>query len=153
MTQVVRRHQVHIRAPLEEVFEYVSDLTRHPEWSDGKLKIRAVTSGPIAIGKEYFSEGEFALQKNRPNTVRVSEHEPPHRFGFVARDPAVGEVSHVFTLDQKAGGVLVTRTMSLTMSPLLAFLFGSFVYPFVGGPSMDRSLRRLKTRLEQKRGN
>src|SRR5687767_15971089 len=81
MTTVVRAHRILVRAPLQSVFEYVSDLTRHPEWSGGELKIEAVTPGPIAMGKEYRSRGEVAIQKNRPNTVQVAEYEPPHKFG------------------------------------------------------------------------
>lgn len=153
MTRVVRIHQILVDAPLERVFEYVSDLTRHPEWSGGELKIKEVNPGPIAVGKEYFSEGEVALQKNRPNTVRVSEFEPPHRFGFVATDPDFGDVSHVFTLEQKEDSVRLTRSMTLSLNPVAALLFRFFVYPFVGGPSMDRSLDALKRRLEQNRWN
>lgn len=153
MTKVLLVHRIQVNAPLESAFDYVSDLTRHPEWSSGRLEIEAVTPGPIEIGKEYVSHGEFAIQKDRQNTVRITHYERPHRFGFVARDPAVGDVSHVFTLNEREDGVLITRAMSLSMNPVLAFLFRFFVYPFLGGPSMDRSLRVLKTRLEQKRRN
>ena len=65
MTTVVRTHRVLVRAPLQPAFAYVSDLTRHSEWSGGELKIEAVTPGPIAVGKEYFSRGEVAVQKSR----------------------------------------------------------------------------------------
>src|SRR5512134_1497374 len=98
MTTVVRTHRILVHAPLQRTFDYVSDLTRHPEWSDGELKIEAATPGPIEIGKEYVSRGEVAIQKDRPNTVRVSKYEPPHTFGFIAKDPDFGDVSHVFTL-------------------------------------------------------
>ncbi len=153
MTNVLLVHKIQVNAPLEAAFDYVSDLTRHPEWSSGRLEIKAVTQGPVEIGKEYISHGEFAIQKDRQNTVRITQYEPPHRFGFVARDPAVGEVSHVFTLDQNEDGVLVTRTMTLSLNPIVAFLFRFFTYPFLGAPSMDRSLRSLKIKLEHTRGN
>jgi hypothetical protein len=76
MTVVVRTHKVLVKASLQRAFEYVSDLTRHPEWSDGELKIEEITPGPVAIGKEYHSRGEVAIQKDRPNTVRISHYEP-----------------------------------------------------------------------------
>src|SRR5215207_3461276 len=109
MTTVVRTHQVLAHAPLQSTFDYVSDLTRHPEWSGGELKIKAVTPGPVAVGKEYVSHGEVAVQKNRPNTVQITEYESPHRFGFVANDPDFGNVSHVFTFTAQDGGVLIKR--------------------------------------------
>jgi len=150
MTTVVRTHQVLVRTPLQPTFEYVSDLTRHPEWSGGELKIQAVAPGPVAIGKEYVSHGEVAVQKNRPNRVQISEYEPPHKFGFVANDPDFGNVSHVFTFMEENGGVLIKRTMTLSLNPILAFLFRFFIYPLIGSPSMEKSLAALKTKLEEK---
>lgn len=148
MTTVVHSHQVLVYAPLQAVFDYVSDLTRHPEWSSGELKIEAVTPGPVAAGKEYFSRGEFAVQKDRPNTVRISEVQPPYAFGFVAHDPSVGNVSHLFTFSEEQGGVRVTRTMTVDLNPFAAFFFRFFIYPWIGSPSMEKSLAALKARLE-----
>ena len=149
MTTVLRTHRILVNAPLQEAFDYVSDLTRHPEWSGGELKIEATTPGPIAIGKEYFSRGEVVVQKDRPNTVRVSVYEPPHRFGFVAKDPDFGDVSHVFTFTKQDGGVLIERAMTVSLNPIIAFGFRFLIYPFVGGPSMNRSLAKLKEKLER----
>jgi uncharacterized protein YndB with AHSA1/START domain len=144
----MRSHQVFVRAPLQSVFDYVSDLTRHPEWSGGELKIEAVTPGPIAVGKQYFSRGEVAVQKDRPNTVRISEYEPPHKFRFVSNDPDFGDVSHIFTFTGQGPGVLLERTMTVNLNPIVAFLFRFFIYPFIGRPSMNKSLAMLKEKLE-----
>ena len=148
MTAVVRSHRIFVHAPLQLVFEYVSDLTRHPEWSAGELKIEAVTPGPIAVGKEYFSRGEVAVQKDRPNTVRISEYVPPHQFGFVSNDPDFGDVSHIFTFTEQTGGVLIERRMTVSLNPIVAFLFRFFIYPLIGRPSMNKSLAKLKEKLE-----
>lgn len=149
MRTIQRTHQIHVRAPLHLAFEYVSDLTRHPEWSDGRLEIRPLGPGPVGVGKEYRSYGEVTLQKRRPNTVRVTGYDPPHRFSFVANDPDAGDISHVFTLTQEGGQVLIQRTMTLSLPAVLAFLFQTLVYPLVGSPSMEKSLMRLKARLEE----
>jgi uncharacterized protein YndB with AHSA1/START domain len=149
MSTIQRTHQIRVRAPLHVVFEYVSDLTRHPEWSDGRLEIQELSASPVGIGKEYRSYGEVTLQKRRPNLVRVTEYQPPHRFSFVANDPDAGDISHVFTLTEQGEQVLIERTMTLSFPPILAFLFQILVYPLVGSPSMEKSLRRLKARLEE----
>jgi hypothetical protein len=148
MTTVIKTSQILVHAPLESTFEYVSDLSRHPEWNSG-LKIEAMTPGPIAVGKEYLSHGVVVVQKTRPNTVRVSQYEPPHKFGFVANDPDFGEASHVFTFSAQDGEMLITRTMSLVLNPIVAFLFSNFVYPLIGGPSMKKSMAALKVKLEE----
>lgn len=153
MTTVIRSHRILVHAPLQSAFEYVSDLTRHPEWSGGELRIEAVTPGPVEVGKAYFSQGEVAIQKDRPNTVRVSVYEPLHTFGFVANDPDFGDVSHVFTFTEHMEGVLITRTMTLSLNPIVALLFRFFIYPLIGSPSMEKSLAALKTRLEGNQRN
>jgi len=149
MTTVTRSHQILVHAPLQSVFNYVSDLTRHPEWSGGELKIEAVAPGPVAVGKEYVSRGEVAGQKDRPNRVQITEYESPRRFGFVANDPDFGEVPHVFTFAEQDGGTLVKRTMTVSLHPIMAFLFRFFIYPLIGRPSMDKSLAMLKAKLEE----
>jgi len=146
---VVRSHQVIVHAPLQTVFDYVSDLTRHPEWSGGRLKIGAITPGPVTVGKEYLSHGDAAGQKDRPNRVQVTQYESPHRFGFVAKDPDFGKVTHEFTFTEQDGEVLIRRTMTLSLNPIVAFLFRFFVYPLIGSPSMDKSLAALKAKLEE----
>jgi uncharacterized protein YndB with AHSA1/START domain len=148
MTTVVRSHQILIHAPLQVTFDYVSDLTRHPEWSGGELKVEAVTSGPITVGKEYVSRGEVAIQKDRPNRLQITEYKPPHTFGFAAQDPDFGRVTHVFTFAEQSGGVLVTRTMTVILNPLVAFGFRFFVYPLIGSPSMNKAMEKLKAKLE-----
>lgn len=149
MTTVVRTHEILVGAPLQTAFDYVSDLTRHPEWSGGELKIEALTPGPIAVGKEYFSRGEVAVQKDRPNRVQVTEYEPPHRFGFVAKDPDFGNVAHMFIFARQGEEVLIQRIMTLSLNPVVALLFRFFIYPWIGRPSMDKSLGKLKAKLEE----
>lgn len=153
MTTVVRISQVLVHAPLQKAFDYVSDLTRHPEWSGGELKIEAVTPSPIAVGREYQSRGEVAVQKNRPNTVQISQYESPHTFGFTAKDPDFGNVSHVFTFTEHNGGVLITRTMTVNLNPIVALAFRFLIYPLIGRPSMNKTIARLKAKLEENPGS
>jgi uncharacterized protein YndB with AHSA1/START domain len=149
MVTVVRSHQILVHAPLQSVFDYVSDLTHHPEWSEGRLRIEAVSSNPIGVGKEYLSHGDVAVQKDRPNTVQVTQYESPHRFAFVSKDPDFGKVPHEFTFSEQTGGVLITRTMTVTLNPIVAFAFRFFIYPLIGSPSMEKSFAKLKAKLEE----
>ena len=150
MTAVTNTYHVVINAQPEVVFAYVSDLTRHPEWSGGRLKIEAVSTGPVAVGSEYISHGDVAGQKDRPNELRVTQYQPPSRFAFVAKDPGFGEVSHEFTFKPQAGGTLMERTVTLTMSPVKAFGFRAFIRPLIGQPQMDKAFATLKAKLEQR---
>ncbi|MCC7187187.1 MAG: SRPBCC family protein [Anaerolineales bacterium] len=148
MTSITRSVQILINTNLQAAFDYVSDLTKHPEWSGGELRLEAVSSEPIQVGKEYVSKGEFAIQKERPNKLKVTEFEPPRKFGFVANDPTIGDVFHTFTFVEKGNQVLITRAIRLNLNPFMAFGFTLFVYPLTGNPSMKKAFRNLKARLE-----
>ena len=148
MISITRSIQTLINTNLQTAFDYVSDLTKHPEWSGGELKIEAVSSEPIQVGKEYLSKGEVAIQKDRPNKLKVTEFESPRKFGFVANDPDFEDVFHTFTFAEKENQVLITRTMRLNVNPFIAFGFTFFVYPLIGNPSMKRAFQNLKAKLE-----
>ncbi len=150
MPTLTNTHRVVINALPEAVFTYVSDLTRHPEWSGGRLKVEAVSPGPVVVGSRYLSHGDVAGQKDRPNELRVTQYQPSTRFVFVAQDPSFGEVSHEFTFKPQAGGTLMERTVTIIMSPVPAFVFRTFIHPLVGKPMMDKALAALKTKLERR---
>ncbi len=149
MPIITRFIETIINAPIQSIFDSISDLTRHPQWSGGNLNIEAVTPGPIAAGKEYLSRGDVGrVQKARGNKVRVTEYAPPHQFAFVSSDPDFGEVTHLFTLAQEGSSVRLRRQMTLTLNPLIAFGFTFLTYPLLGKPSLQRDFARLKARLE-----
>jgi uncharacterized protein YndB with AHSA1/START domain len=146
MTTTTRTSRVMLNAPPEAVFKYVSDLTKHPEWSGGPLKVEAVSTGPVAVGSTYHSSGG---ETERPNDLRVTQLEPPTRFTFVATDPAFGDVLHEFTFQAQSGGTLMERAVTSTSPPVVAFLFRAFLYPRVGKPLMDKAMAKLKAKFEQ----
>ena len=149
MTDVSNVYRVVINAAPDKIFAYVSDLTRHSEWSGGELRIESLTPGPVAVGSQYKSFGEVAVQKNRPNELRVTHYEPPTRFTFNAQDHDFGKVIHDFVFTPEQGGTLVERTVSMKMNPLMAFAFRLFIRPMIGQPMMDKAFARLKEKLEK----
>jgi hypothetical protein len=44
--------------------------------------------------------------------------------------------------------VLIEREMTLSLHPLVALVFRFLIYPFVGRPSMNKALAKLKEKLE-----
>ncbi len=149
MTTVVKSYVVHIYAPLEQVFSYVSDLTKHSEWSGGRLKVEALTPGPVAVGSLYRSVGDLPNQKDRVNELRVVQLRPPDRFVFVAQDPTFGPVSHEFSFTNDKG-TRVERAVVTNMSPLMAFASQFIIEPLIAKPMMDRAMANLKKEMERR---
>ena len=148
MAAKTNTYRVTIRAAQEIVFKYVSDLTRHPEWSGGRLRVEARSPGPVTAGSQFESWGDLPQQKDRHNDLRVTLYQPPGLFTFIAKDPDFGEVEHAFTFESKAQGTEVVRTVTTSVPVLMALLSRFFLHPLIGKPMMDKSMRRLKERLE-----
>ena len=150
MTKVINTFTTFINAKPEDVFAYVSDLTRHGEWSGAPLTVEAVSNGPIAVGSQYRSRGDLPGQKGRPNELRVTQYQAPTRFSFVAQDPSFGGVTHDFTFQPQNNGTLMERTVTAQVNPLVAFAFRNFIFPMIGKPQMDKALAALKAKMESK---
>ena len=148
MTTIATTFSVFINAQPETVFAYVADLTKHGEWSGGRLIVEAVTSGPAGVGSQYRSRGDLPGQKERPNELRVTQYQAPTRFSFVTQDPSFGGVTHDFTFKPQNNGTLMERTVTVHMNPFVAFAFRNFIFPLVGKPQMDKALAALKAKME-----
>jgi len=136
-----------IQTTPENVFAYVSDLTRHPEWASDPVQITATTNGPIGIGSRYHSEAQSHGITFKAELV-VTQYEPPARFGFSGKD-ATGKFSHEFLLSAHKDGTLLQRNIHFDASFLQWLTFLVVIYP-VRIPSAKRTLNLLKKRLEQK---
>jgi uncharacterized protein YndB with AHSA1/START domain len=138
--------EIWIKASVEEVFAYVSDLTRHTEWADNPLEITPVTGGAPGLGSRYRSAAQ-SHGVNFYTELVVTVFEPPRLFGFGGAD-STGEFSHEFSFSASKDGTLVKRriTFQTTFSQWLMYLV--VLYP-VRRPSAMRTLRRLKKRLEK----
>ncbi len=145
MTTIRNTSRVLVNASPKAAFDYVSDLTKHPEWSGGPLNIESVSSGPVAVGNQYRSIGGV---HNKLNELRVTRFEPPDCFAFVATDPQFGDITHEFLFTAQDAGTLISRTVSASAPPLQAFVFRVFLYPRQGKPLMDKAMAALKNHFD-----
>ena len=44
------KHSIEIDRPQADVFAYLGDPTKHPEWQDGLVASRLETDGPVGVG-------------------------------------------------------------------------------------------------------
>jgi len=97
--------QTQISAPPEEVFAYLSDLEKHPEWSHC-MEIKKTSEGPVGVGASYRSKGKnFGITAN--DTVEVTEHQPNVRFGWRTTGAMGMKFGWSFELQPKEGGTLL----------------------------------------------
>src|SRR6476661_6763603 len=85
----IRTRDVDIDAPVEEVFAYVSDLTRHPEWADQKMEVEHVAGPENGIGATFHTHVDIALPVGHTKddaTVIVREVSAPTHMAYEATD-------------------------------------------------------------------
>jgi uncharacterized protein YndB with AHSA1/START domain len=135
---------IDIPAPPADVFAYVANLTKHPEWSADPLQITALDSGPVEVGSQYRSA---ALVQGRTiqADIRVTEHQPPTRFEFTVTD-LTGTYTHRFTFQPHDGGTRLERHISATLSLPQHLLF-LIVYPLRKRPNTLAALAKLQARF------
>lgn len=80
------------RSP-EEVFAYIADVSRHPEWQDGLVSAAVETEGPLRVGTRVVHRRKLG-PKTVATTSELTAYDPPHVLGFRGIDgPIRGEGS------------------------------------------------------------
>ncbi|MBT3784054.1 hypothetical protein HOF92_03690 [bacterium] len=62
------------RNPIE-VFEYISDFSRNPEWQSGMKEAHFLTEGPLRVGTRYAQVAKF-LGKRIESVFEVTAFDP-----------------------------------------------------------------------------
>lgn len=140
--------QVTINAPIDKVFEYVTDFTRHPEWASQPLEIAEAPQGPLAVGSKVVTVGK--LLGTHRDQVTVTELTPPSRLGYESSGDA-GTWRHWFSLREQGGATVVSKGMeSRKMSTSTKLALPIILLTLGGGVKKD--LAKIKARVEGSAG-
>ena len=97
-------HTLEIDRPVEEVFEYLTDVSRLPEWQSSAES--AAIEGELREGALVREVRSF-MGRRAASTLEVTEYEPPRRFSLrVVEGPIHYWVEH--RLEPLDGRTLVT---------------------------------------------
>jgi uncharacterized membrane protein len=135
-----------IGRPAQEVFAYVSDLARHPEWQDKLLDATVEGEGPIRVGTRVKQTRRVG-RGTRTFTLEVTEHDPPNRLAFQGIDGPVRPQGKI-TFEPLDGG---ERTRYSAQLDFDGHGLGVLLAPLVrrdASRQLPASLQRLKQRLE-----
>lgn len=85
-------HTVEIARPVEEVFDYLTDVARLPEWQESVSEVHV--DGPLAAGSRFRDVREF-MGRRASSTLEVTAFEPPRLFSLrVVEGPISYELEH-----------------------------------------------------------
>jgi uncharacterized protein YndB with AHSA1/START domain len=135
-----------IDRPIEEVWNFINDLSKLSKWNPEVLEPKQTSAGPLGVGTTV----DFGAKMGNSTTtisMRVTEYEPNRRFSFEhISGPLKGTTERDSLETIEAGKTRFTRTGDLKFRG-----FYKLVGPFIA-PSMRRgvvaSLNNLKRMLE-----
>lgn len=146
------KFKIQVDAKPDEVFAYVSDVSRHGEWGNpaSNLAVTKTSDGPIGAGSTFKSTQKFA-GKPASAEVTIRDFQPPRRFSIAAvqgKPPKTATFIHTFTFEPSGSGTVVTKDITRENASPLAAL-GIIFYPAIKADAM-KGLRRLKSTMESR---
>lgn len=136
--------EVTIHRPVSEVFTFLSDIERIPQWVTEMRGVRPTSPQPIAVGSTFDAEASFLGRSLRsPHTV--TGYEPERLFAYRAEGgPLPGTLHYGFTAVPEGTRVRVEAEVT----PHGAFRLAGPLLRRAGRRVYVRSLERLKGVLE-----
>ena len=142
-----KTESVHIDATPEAVYDYVSDIARHPEWAHEQLDI---TMGPEAQKQagSTFSYVTHYMGNAAGNGI-VTEANRPRTFTYECEDKD-GRYRWTFSLQPEGSVTRLTHTMWRLKAPAYFTVLQPILYPILGRKQIAGGLQNIKARLEAK---
>ncbi|WP_186316078.1 SRPBCC family protein [Catellatospora sichuanensis] len=137
---------VRIDAPAAQVFGYLTEVGRHPEWAGNPLTICLTSSAPLRVGSTWESTGRrLGTHLDR---VTVVELDPERRFAYEA-DGDAGRWRSTFTLRADGDATVLHREMrSLRLTWFTRALAPMIL--LTNGFELARNLRKIKACVEKR---
>jgi uncharacterized protein YndB with AHSA1/START domain len=137
-----------INAAPEAVWPWISDLTRHGQWSPKEYSVELVSGEAGAVGSTYRSVGWVPPNdKNHVNEVTITEAVAPSRLVLAAQDGG-GTFTNTFEMEPVDGGTRVTYTLVFPPMKGLNAVLVPILFPLVGKSDLKKRMALLKTRVE-----
>jgi uncharacterized protein YndB with AHSA1/START domain len=143
----VNSMSVSINKSPAEVFAYLSDVSKHAEWSPKPYRVEG-TSGPVQAGDTFASVGTIPGDKNHRNEVTVTECSPPNRLVLDSAEKGQHFIN-TFELAPEGAGTLLTRSMDAPKPPFPLSLVFPLILSAVIKPDVQKGLNNLKANLEK----
>ncbi len=136
---------IHIDAPPEEVFRYVTDIKRHPEWCSNPMEM-TVHDEPVRVGSTFTSVVKaFGSETGQG---KVIEMDAPRRFVYECDTSTSGLWRWTMTLTPESGGTRLSHRGEGLKVPGWFKVMQPLTFPFVGKKMSTKGLAKLKERVE-----
>ena len=137
-----------VQRPPQEVFDYLTQVSRHGEWSPKPWRLEG-NPGPLASGTRFTSYGWVPGDKEHRNEVEVTECAPPSRITWeTTEEQAPGRFVSTYVLTPEGSGTKVDRTFEFPQPTGFVGVIFPVISAFVVKPNFNKGLTLFKQRLE-----
>ncbi|MFC8142665.1 SRPBCC family protein [Streptomyces paradoxus] len=142
------RESIDVDRRPEEVYQYVTDTQRMPEWQLSAVSAERLDEGPVDVGTQVRVTRHIG-RRVMPMTMEVTEYDPPHSWGMRGVDGPVRAQVHGEVEPYDEG-----RRSHVTIDiDFEGHGMGKVLVPLVVRPQVRKELPRneqlLKDRLER----
>ena len=134
-----------VNAPVEKVFSYLADFSRHHEWTLNPVKIEQTSAGPVGGGSTFTSRNRF-MGRELQDKLTVTEFVPNERLVYEG-DGNTGHFRHTFVLQRADGGTRITKRIE-TLRPTLIGRLLAPLFLIVAPRALAGDLKRIKAKVE-----
>ncbi len=103
-----------INRPIEEVFAFVTDFEKAPQWMSELVEAKQTSEGPVGVGTT-ISAVASPLGRRIESTQEVVEYEPNAKYAIKSTSGPVASKDG-YTFEAVAGGTKITRVAEAEMS-------------------------------------
>ena len=136
---------VQIKATPQRVFDYVSDLSRHPEWAAQKVEM-TVHGDPRRPGTTFDAFTYYGVKEVCKGKVLAVE--APRVYSFEADTSTSGRNIWTFEITPDGNGTRVNYGFERQEASFLFKLVQPLMYPIIGRRMLVQGLNNIKSRIE-----
>jgi uncharacterized protein YndB with AHSA1/START domain len=137
---------VDIARPPDEVYAYVTDPSRFPEWQHDVVRVRLQGDGPAGVGARFTTTRRIG-RVEQTTTQEVTELDPPRRWAARGVDGPFRPSAAITVEPLDGGGSRVTFALDFEGQGI-GRLLPLEVIRRMAAKGAPRSYRNLKERLE-----
>ena len=138
---------IDIAAPVETVYQYLADFSRHPEWSTGLEKVTPVGNGSFAVGSEL--EATETIPARFTSRTRIIGLEPGRRIAWESWDGRTMKVQWAFELSARNGSTYLVQRAQIETTSLMGRVILAAIRKRQMPKENAQSLARIKAKLEK----
>ena len=150
MSGFTRTCETDIAVPADEVFAYVSDIAKHPDWADQEMTVEHVSGPPAGLGATYKTNVVIDMPVGHGKaeaTVTIVEAEAPRHLAYESTDSS-GHYRWTIDLTDQGDRTHVVQSVVRLDGPAWIKVTQPLIWKAMGGKMVVNGLANLKGRLE-----